>query len=124
MTTRPSPQGRERNERTSENGWSAGTSGRRQAAGKPDLEGRGDKEAGALADQRCVGVTWRVDKPMEGSAIAARKAMSGSSGSCGIVLMSNMRDRIEREGQQQSGEDDSQPLRRSSGQMEQAHSER
>lgn len=80
-------------------------------------------EAGALGDQRRVGVTWRVGEPVEGGAITARKAMRGR-GSCGIVLMSNMRDRVEREDQQQSGEEDSQPLGRSSGQMEQAHSER
>lgn len=63
---------------------------------------------------RCVG------KTVERETVAARKAM-GYGGRRRIVSMSDMRNRVDRERQQQCREENSQPLRRSSGQMHQAH---
>jgi hypothetical protein len=63
---------------------------------------------------RCVG------KPIERKAVTAREAVGYGSWRC-VVPMSDVRDGIDRERQQQSREGNSQPLRRSSGQMHQAH---
>lgn len=65
-------------------------------------------------------VSRRVGKPVEGKAVPARQCMVCRG--CGrIVSVSDMRNRIDRECQQQSCEGNSQPLRRSSGQVHQAH---
>lgn len=61
-----------------------------------------------------------VSKPVEGEAVAARKAV-GCGGWRRIMSMSDMRNRVHRERQQQCCEGNSQPLRRSSGQVHQAH---
>lgn len=69
---------------------------------------------GRMVMSKCVG------KPIERKAVAASKVV-GYGGRRRIMSMSNMRNRVDRERQQQSRESYSQPLRRSSGQMHQAH---
>lgn len=73
-----------------------------------------------LDGQRRMVVSRCVSKTVEREAVAARKAV-GCGGWRRIMSMSDMRYRVDREGQQQSREGNSQPLRRSSGQMHQAH---
>jgi hypothetical protein len=61
-----------------------------------------------------------VDKTVEREAVAARKAM-GCRRWCRVMPVGDMCDGVDRERQQQCREGNSQPLRRSSGQMQQAH---
>lgn len=72
-----------------------------------------------LDGQRRMVVSRRVGKAVEREAVAASQV--GCGGWRRIVSMRDMRNRADREGQQQRREDNSQPLRRSSGQMHQAH---
>jgi hypothetical protein len=73
-----------------------------------------------LDGERRMIVSRCVCKAIERKAVAARKAVS-YGGRRRIMLMGDMRNRVDRERQQQSREYNSQPLRRSSGQMHQAH---
>jgi hypothetical protein len=109
-----------RNGLTSENGWSAWASGGRYAAGEPRLEIGDEIETLVLDHQRRIFVSRCVSEAIEGEAVTARKAM-GYRGRCCIVPVSDMRDGVDRERQQQSCEGNSQPLGRSSGQMHQVH---
>ena len=110
---------RGRDELTSEYGWSAGARGRRWARRKPRLELRDEVETLSLDGQRDMSVSRCVGKAVEGQAVAAREAVMCGWGR--VVSMRDIRDGAERERQQQSREGNSQPLRRSSGQMHQAH---
>jgi hypothetical protein len=123
----PTPQRRDprckqrgRTNRTSVNRWSAWTSRCRYAACKRRL-GIGDEVKTVVFDgQRQLIVSRRVGKTVERKAVAARKAV-GCRRRCRVMSMSDMCNRVHREGQQQCRESNSQPLRRSSGQMHQAH---
>ena len=107
-------------ERASEGRRSARTSGCRLPGCEPRLEIR-DEIEGVLRDgQRRMIVSRRVGKAVEGKAVAARQRMV-CRGWRRIMPMSDMRNRVDRERQQQCREGNSQPLRRSSGQMHQAH---
>jgi hypothetical protein len=66
-------------------------------------------------------VLRRGRETAEGDAVAASRAMY-RSGRSSLVLVRDMRDRIQRKSEQQAGERDSQPLWRSSDQMKDAHS--
>lgn len=120
-TTRPSLQAaRASRTETSVNRWSAWASGCRWAACNQHPRIRGEVEAFRLDGQRRIVVSRCVGKTVEGQAVPARQAMV-CRGWCRIMSMSDMRDRVDREGQQQRCESNSQPLRRSSGQIHQAH---
>jgi hypothetical protein len=69
---------------------------------------------GRMVVSRCVG------KPVERKAVTACKVV-GYGGRRRIMSVRDMRNGVDRERQQQSGEGNSQPLRGSSGQMQQAH---
>jgi hypothetical protein len=73
-----------------------------------------------LDGERRMIVSRCIRKAIERKAIAARKAV-GYRGWRRIMSVSDMRNRVRRERQQQCREGDSQPLRRRSSQMDQAH---
>jgi hypothetical protein len=66
-----------------------------------------------------LSVPWPIDEAIERRAVAARRAVQRRW--FWVVRMCDMRNRIQRKGQQQAGESDSQPLRRHSGQRRQTH---
>ena len=111
---------RRRNEHTSENGWSARPRGSLRARGDWEIEDRRNVDTDPLSDRQRVTVPRRVSQAAEGDAIAADEPVD-SRGRRGLVLVRGMCDRIQREGEQQAGEGNSQPLRRSSSQMKDAH---
>ena len=71
-------------------------------------------------DQQRGFVPRRVDQPVERETVAACEGM-GCRGRRRVIAMGDMCDGVERERQQQRREDNSQPLRWSSGQVQQAH---
>ena len=71
-------------------------------------------------DQRRMVMARCVDQTVERQTIAACKGMGGRRWRR-VMAMGDMRDGVDRERQQQCREDNSQPLRRSSGQVQQAH---
>lgn len=85
-----------------------------------DLEAVACDDADGLRDRKGIIVTRRVGYAAEGNAVttgqAVRCCRRGS-----IMLMRDMRNRIQREGEQQACERNSQPVWWSSGQMEDGH---
>jgi hypothetical protein len=71
-------------------------------------------------DQRRVVVSRRVNQTVERQTVAACKGMNGRRWRC-VMAMGDMREGVDRERQQQRREGNSQPLRRTSGQVQQTH---
>lgn len=99
---------------------SAGPRGRPETNGVRNFECRSDEYAGPPEDGQWTVVPGRIGKAGEGGAIATGQLMRDRGG-CRVVPMRDMRDRVQREGDQQPCEHNSQPLRKSSGQLEGAH---
>jgi hypothetical protein len=78
-----------------------------------------------FGDCNCVGMSRRIREPTERDAVTASKRMGYRGGrGRGIVAMRDVRDRIQRKGQHEGCECNSQPLRWSSGQVEDVHANR
>lgn len=90
-------------------GGGAGTEGNGSVSDRRDITGNDG------CGQRCVTMLGRIDDAGEGGAVAAGRAMRRQGLNGVVVPMHDMRDGIQRERQQQGGECDSQPGRRSSG---------
>jgi hypothetical protein len=73
-----------------------------------------------LDGERRMIVSRCVCKAIERKAVAARKAV-GCGGRRRVMFVSDVRNGVDRERQQQSHDGNSKPLRRSSGQMHRAH---
>jgi hypothetical protein len=85
-----------------------------------DFECRSDEDADPLGDVQRMVVPRRIGKATERGTITAGQAMRDRRRRR-VVPMRDVRNRVQREGKQQSCERNSQPLRRSSGQLESAH---